>query len=61
MNKKSQKTPVEKVQTIINAWLVFVAIIILIAAITPGCSRYTSPFPEGHPCERTARPNIFRH
>jgi len=37
MNKKSQKTPLEKINTIINVWLVFVVIVIMIAALT-SCS-----------------------
>jgi len=38
MNKKSQKTPLEKIEMIINIWWLFVIIVVIIAVITPGCS-----------------------
>jgi hypothetical protein len=43
-----------------------ITIYVVIAAtltvmLLTSCSRYSSPYPEGHPCERKARPNIFRN
>ena len=25
------------------------------------CNRYVSPFPDGHPCVKERKPNIFKH
>ena len=36
-------------------------VITIIAIALTSCSRYSSPYPDGHPCERVHRPNIFNH
>lgn len=33
----------------------------LTVVLLTSCSRYSSPYPDGHACAKQVRPNIFRH
>lgn len=38
-----------------------ISIALIVISLLASCNRYASPFPDGHPCAREPRPNIFRH